>query len=65
MRNYVSVPCDLYIHNSEIDHLDNGGEVKGYVAVDEQDNYELVNKYAFQQGLKVDNNTYLVTLIFK
>ena len=66
MRNFVSVPSDLYVLKSDVDQMENeGAEKKGYITVDDPNEYELINKHAFQPALQVDNNTYLVTLIFK
>jgi hypothetical protein len=65
MTKYTNVPSDLYILKSDLPKLDNGGEVEGHITVSNPDNYELVEKYFFQPSIQIDNNTYLVTLIFK
>lgn len=65
MRKFTNVPCDMYILKSDLPAIDNGEEVEAYVNVDNVNDYELINKHAFQPAIKVNENTYLVTWIFK
>lgn len=68
MREFVSVPCDLYVLKADADLMENEGmEKQGYITVDpnEIDQYELINKHAFQPSIQLDSNTFLVTFIFK
>lgn len=65
MKNthYTMLPCDVYIHLSDIPALDSGKEVKAYKVVSDITQYELCNKNYFNAAIQQDENTYLVTLI--
>jgi hypothetical protein len=65
MRKFHSVPCDLYILKSDLPIIDSGEEVEAYITVNNLNDYELINKHAFQPAIKVNENTFLVTWIFK
>lgn len=65
MTKFTMVPCDMYILKSDLPAIDNGEEVNAYVTVNNVNDYELINRYAFQPAIKVNENTYMVTLIFK
>ena len=62
---FVSVPTDLYILKSDLIKLDKGDSAIGYIKVSDPNNYELINKYAFQPAIKINSNEYDVCLIFK
>lgn len=66
MREYVTIPTDLYIHKEDFDRMQKeGSEELAFVDVVDATDYIQVNKSAFQPGLRVDANTYKVTFIFK
>lgn len=65
MRNFVTVPSNLYIHISDLNKLDKGEDVNGYIEVNNPSEYELINKHAFQPAIKVNDNIYNVCYIFK
>jgi hypothetical protein len=64
MKNYVDIPCDLYIHKTDLSKLDKGDSAIGYIKVSNPAEYELVPKYAFiPLAIKVNDNAYSVCTI--
>lgn len=62
------VPTDLHIHKSILAAMEKGDIGTGYILVPEEkkDQYELINKHAFQPGARqVDDNSYDVVFILK
>jgi hypothetical protein len=66
MRKFVMVPRDLFVKKADVYRMEHEGEeALGFMHVDNPDEYEIINRYAFQPAIKVDENTYKVTFIFK
>jgi hypothetical protein len=70
MKEFVKVPCDLYILKSDIPRMEKGDSAIGYRTVPDEEihKYELISKHAFQPVSEehvIDENTFNVVFIFK
>lgn len=66
MRKYVMVPRDLFVKKDDVFRMEHEGEeALGFMHVDDPDEYELIDRHAFQPATKLNENTYAVTFIFK